>query len=70
MKRTRAQRRWRRKGYTHEAAYWSAQGSKRQPYNFILVLRPSSVGYFKKHQQPDDWIRPISPQFIHKGGKP
>lgn len=67
MKRTKAQRRWIRKGYTHEATYWSGLG---KPWNFILVVRPETAKYLKKHQMEDDWIRPIAPQFIHKGGKP
>ena len=67
MNRTRAQRRWRRKGITGEAAYWSGPG---KPWNFILVLRPESQAYFRKHQIEDDWIRPICPQFIHNGRKP
>ena len=70
MKRTRAQRRRMRQGYTHEAAYWSAQGGRTVPYNFILLLRPDSAVYFRKHQHPDDWIRPVCPVFFHNGRKP
>lgn len=67
LKRTGAQRRWRRKGYTHEVAYWSGHG---QPWNFILVTRAQTAAYFRKHGTEDDWVRPISQQFIHKGRKP
>ena len=69
-KRTRAQRRWRRRGFTGEVAYWTAQAGRRQPWDFILVLRPQSYAYFRKHRGEDDWIRPISPVFIHNGRKP
>ena len=67
MRRTRAQRRWMRKGYTHEAAYWSGHN---KPWNFILVLTPESGAYFRKHRLPDDWIRPIAQPLIHNGKKP
>lgn len=67
MNRTRAQRRHARKGYTHEAAYWSGRGKS---WNFILLLRPETAAYFRKHQIEDDWIRPVCPQFIHNGRKP
>ena len=67
-KRTRAQRRWIRKGYTHEVGSWGMQG---KPYNFLLVLRPQTAAYFRKHPtMPDDFVRPVSYQLIHKGGKP
>lgn len=67
MNRTRAQRRYARKGITGEVTYWSGRG---QSWNFILVLRPESYAYFRKHQLPDDWVRPVCPVFIHKGRKP
>lgn len=67
MPRTRAQGRWRRKGYTHEIAYWSGRG---KPWNFILVTTAQTAAYFRKHQMEDDWVRPISQQFIHNGRKP
>jgi hypothetical protein len=66
-KRTRAQRRWKRKGVTGEVTYWSGRG---EPWNFILVLAPESYAYFRKHRLPDDWIRPICPVFFHNGGRP
>lgn len=67
LKRTSAQRRRRRQGYTHEVAYWSGRN---KPWNFILVIGPESAAYFRKHGLEDDWVRPICPQFIHKGRKP
>ena len=67
MKRTRAQRRWMRKGYTHEVGYWSARG---KPWDFILVLRPDRVPYFRRHATDDDFVRPICQQFLHNGRKP
>lgn len=67
MRRTKAQRRNMRKGYTHEAAYWSGHNKS---WNFILLLRPESAAYFRKHRASDDWIRPVCPQFIHNGGRP
>lgn len=70
MRRTKAQRRWMRQGYTHEAAYRSAQAGRPVPYNFILVLRPQVAAFLRKHQHHDDWIRPISPVFFHNGRKP
>lgn len=66
-RRTRAQRRWHRKGYTHEVLYWSGRG---QPWNFILVTTARTAAYFRKHGTADDWVRPISQQFIHNGRKP
>ena len=66
MKRTKAQRRRMRKGYTHEAAYWSGHN---KPWNFILLLSAQSAAYFRKHQLEDDWIRPVCPQFLHNGRK-
>ena len=67
MKRTRAQRRWRRKGVTGEVTYWGGHG---KPWNLILVLAPESYAYFRKHRLEDDWVRPICPVFIHNGRKP
>jgi len=67
MKRTKAQRRWMRQGYTHEVGYWSGMGKS---WNFILVLRPEAAPYFRKHQMDDDWVRPICPVFFHNGRKP
>lgn len=66
-KRTRAQRRWHRKGYTHETGWWSGIG---KPWNFLLVLTQERAAYFRKHQGPDDFTRPIAFQFIHNGRKP
>lgn len=67
MKRTRAQRRWRRKGVTGEVKYWSGRGER---WDIILVLAPESYAYFRKYRGDDDWVRPICPQFLHNGGKP
>ena len=67
MKRTKAQRRYNRQGYTHEITYWSDQGKS---WNFILLLGPESAAYFRKQGDPDDWVRPVRPQFIHNGRKP
>lgn len=65
--RTRAQRRNIRKGYTHEAAYWTGRGKS---WNFILLLRPEAAAYFREHQISEDWIRPVCPVFFHNGGRP
>lgn len=68
MKRTRAQRRWRRKGYTHEVGNWDTIG---RPYHYLLVVRPETAAYFRKHPAlPGDFVRPVAQQLIHKGGKP
>lgn len=67
MNRTRAQRRWIRKGYTHEVAYWSGHDKS---WNFILVTRADVAAHFRRHPLPDDWVRPVSPQFLHNGRKP
>jgi hypothetical protein len=67
MKRTRAQRRRIRQGYTHEIAYWSGRG---KPWNFILITSAQTAAYFRKHGLEDDWVRPICPQWIHNGRKP
>jgi ribosomal protein L25 (general stress protein Ctc) len=67
VKRSRNARRWRRKGYTHEIAYWSAQG---KPWNFVLVTRSETAAYFRKNGTEDDWVRPIGAYFIHNGRKP
>lgn len=67
MKRTRAQRRRMRQGYTHEVAYWSGWN---KPWNFILIIGPETAAYFRRHQHEDDWVRTICPQFIHNGRKP
>jgi len=69
LKRTKAQRRWRRKGYTHEVGWWSAAG---KPENFILAVRADTASYFRKNPAipGDDYVRPICQQFIHKGRKP
>lgn len=67
-KRTKAQRRWNLKGITHEAGWWSGRG---KPWNFLLVIGPETAAYFKKHPlTEDDFVRAISPQFIHNGRKP
>ena len=67
MNRTKAQRRWIRKGYTHETGWLSGRG---EPWNFILVLRPESAAYFRKNLLPDEFVRQIAPRFIHNGRKP
>lgn len=69
MKRTKAQRRWIRKGYTHETGWWSGRG---KAWNFLLVIRAETAAYMRKHPTTpgDDFVRPISQQFIHKGKKP
>lgn len=67
MKRTNAQRRRIRQGYTHEIAYWSGRG---KPWNFILITSAQTAAYFRKHGQEDDWVRPICPVFFHNGRKP
>lgn len=67
--RTRAQRRWIRKGYTHETGWWSTRG---KPHDFLLVLRPETAAYMRKNPAipGDDFVRPICKQFIHNGRKP
>lgn len=66
--RTKAQRRWNRKGITHEAGWWSGRG---QAWNFLLVIGPETAAFFKKNPVLDDeFVRLVAAQFIHKGRKP
>jgi hypothetical protein len=70
MKRSRSGSKWRRRGYTHEVTSLKPWGI-RQSFKVILVLRPYSVGYWRKHPSfDDDIVRPVGTYYIHNGRKP
>jgi hypothetical protein len=81
VKRTRAQQRLRRKGYTHESA-----PLRQDPLQERLGI-PKVIFIFKSgsqhnggpdtprkiwrdYQLPGDVVRPVAKHYIHKGGKP
>lgn len=69
---TRAQRRYRRQGYTFEIAtwgVWSRHLKKGSPI-FIMKGRDYSWRYFRKGLMPGEVIRPIAATYLHNGRKP
>lgn len=67
MRRTRAQRRWARRGITHEVGYWSGCG---KPWNFILVCGPEFARYMRRHGTEDDFVRRVCQPLINNGKTP
>lgn len=70
LKRTKAQRRWIRKGYTHEMIPLRPQHGGTQRYSYLVRAsedRRAGRGLAEILGMP---YRPICKQLIHKGGKP
>lgn len=70
-RRTRAQRRYRRRGYTWEVATLRPT-SRHSPK--LVVIHKASTSWRSYRPYLNEWlgefIRPICKHYIHKGGKP
>ena len=70
MNRTRAQRRYRKKGYTHEIAYLKEPFPTRYFKGLIYLVSPQRHKTHRPYLLPGEVIRPVAVSYIHNGGKP
>jgi hypothetical protein len=70
MKRTRAQRRWRRKGYTHELIQLRSDVPGKPRLSYLIGSQESWRQQRKFGLLIGMPVRPVCQQFLHNGRKP
>jgi hypothetical protein len=70
LKRTKAQRRWRRKGYTHEMIPLRRPKPGQQRYSYLVRASENRRAGRELAEIMGMSYRPICKQFIHNGRKP